>query len=38
MLKRLRARRRTEHERETALRETKVLDEMATNRAGRSVA
>ena len=38
MLKRLRARRRAEHERETALRETKVLDEMATNRAGRSVA
>lgn len=38
MLKRLRARRRSEHERETARRESKVLDEMASARARRSVA
>ncbi len=38
MLKRLRARRRSEHERETARRESKVLDEMAASRARRSVA
>ena len=38
MLKRLRSRRRSEHERETARRESKVLDEMAATRARRSVA
>ncbi len=38
MLKRLRGRRRTEHERETARRESRVLDEMAASRARRSVA
>ncbi len=38
MLKRLRARRRTEHEREAARRESKALDEMAASRARRSVA
>jgi flagellar FliJ protein len=37
MLERLRTRRRTEHERESARRESKVLDEMAARR-GRSVA
>lgn len=38
MLKRLRARRRSEHERESARRESKILDEMASSRARRSVA
>lgn len=38
MLERLRTRRRTEHERETARRESKVLDEMAAARTRRSVA
>ncbi|HXD55636.1 MAG TPA: flagellar export protein FliJ [Solirubrobacteraceae bacterium] len=38
MLKRLRARRRSEHERESARRESKILDEMASSRSRRSVA
>jgi flagellar export protein FliJ len=38
MLKRLRARRRSEHERETARRERNVLDEMAAARSRRSLA
>ena len=38
MLERLRARRRAEHERDAARRESKVLDEIAASRAGRSVA
>ncbi len=38
MLNRLRERRRLEHEREAALRESKVMDEMATTRAHRSTA
>ena len=38
MLERLRTRRRTEHERDAARRESKVLDEMAASRTRRSVA
>jgi flagellar export protein FliJ len=38
MLNRLRDRRRGEHDREAARMETKVLDEMGSSRAGRSVA
>jgi flagellar export protein FliJ len=38
MLKRLRTRRRSEHERETAQRENKALDEMAAMRTRRSLA
>lgn len=38
MLERLRTRRRSEHERETARRESRVLDEMASARSRRSVA
>ena len=38
MLNRLRERRRGEHEREAARRESKMLDEMAAARAARSVA
>jgi flagellar protein FliJ len=38
MLNRLRDRRRSEHDRESARREGNVMDEMAATRAGRSVA
>ena len=38
MLNRLRDRRRSEHERESARREGNLMDEMAATRAGRSVA
>jgi len=38
MLNRLRERRRTEHEREAARSESKLIDEIAAARAGRSVA